>query len=121
MRTLAISDPCCTQRSTFMPWRSWRSRSRTADLGYRQGGARAEGRLIQRVTELLREVSARRRPCAVARFRQNPDGSEMQSIVLGTAGVLIGLSRQLLVFAAPCGAGLDRGNSIRAVGPAAEK
>ena len=36
-----------------------------------------EGRLIQRVTELLREVSDAARPCAVARFRQDAGGSEM--------------------------------------------
>jgi PAS domain S-box-containing protein len=57
----------------------------------------AEGRLIQRVTELLREVSARRGHVLSRDFARTLTEAKWQSIVLGTAGVLIGLFASLLV------------------------
>ena len=51
----------------------------------------SEGRLIQRVTELLREVSARRGHVLSRDFARTLAEAKWQSIVLGTAGVLIGL------------------------------
>jgi PAS domain S-box-containing protein len=56
-----------------------------------------EGRLIQRVTELLREVSARRGHILSRDFARTLAEAKWQSIVLGTAGVLIGLFAALLV------------------------
>ena len=53
-----------------------------------------EGRLIQRVTELLREVSARRGHVLSRDFARTLTEAKWQSIVLGTAGVLIGLVRR---------------------------
>ena len=50
----------------------------------------AEGRLIQRVTELLREVSERRGRVLSRDFARTLTEAKWQSIVLGTAGVLIG-------------------------------
>lgn len=57
----------------------------------------AEGRLIQRVTELLREVSARRGHVLSRDFARTLTEAKWQSIVLGTVGVLIGLFASLLV------------------------
>ena len=56
-----------------------------------------EGRLIQRVTELLREVSERRGRVLARDFARTLAEAKWQSIVLGTAGVLIGLFASLLV------------------------
>ncbi|MCW5704032.1 MAG: PAS domain S-box protein [Bradyrhizobium sp.] len=50
-----------------------------------------EGRLIQRVTELLREVSARRGRVLSFEFARTLGEAKWQSIVLGSMGVLIGL------------------------------
>ena len=57
----------------------------------------AEGRLIQRVTELLREVSERRGRILSRDFARTLTEAKWQSIVLGTAGVLIGIFASLLV------------------------
>ncbi len=57
----------------------------------------SEGRLIQRVTELLREVSARRGHVLSRDFARTLTEAKWQSIVLGSAGVLIGLFAALLV------------------------
>ena len=51
-----------------------------------------EGRLIQRVTELLREVSARRGHVLSRDFARTLTEARWQSIVLGTIGVLIGMA-----------------------------
>src|SRR5262249_41204486 len=56
-----------------------------------------EGRLIQRVTELLREVSARRGHVLARDFARTLAEARWQSIVLGSMGVLIGLFAALLV------------------------
>src|SRR5436190_19949891 len=56
-----------------------------------------EGRLIQRVTELLREVSARRGHVLSRDFARTLAETRWQSIVLGSMGVLIGLFAALLV------------------------
>src|SRR5438477_3267695 len=56
-----------------------------------------EGRLIQRVTELLRQVSARRGHILSSDFARTLAEAKWQSIVLGTAGVIIGLLAALLV------------------------
>lgn len=57
----------------------------------------AEGRLIQKVTELLRELSSRRGHVLARDFARTLAEAKWQSIVLGTAGVLIGLFAAVLV------------------------
>jgi PAS domain S-box-containing protein len=57
----------------------------------------AEGRLIGRVTELVREVSARRGRLLSREFARTLSEARWQSIVLGTAGVLVGLFAALFV------------------------
>jgi PAS domain S-box-containing protein len=57
----------------------------------------AEGRLIGRVTELLREVSARRGQVLAGDFAKTLAEAKWQSIVLGSTGVLIGLFAALFV------------------------
>src|SRR5258706_2100503 len=57
----------------------------------------SEGRLIGQVTELLREVSARRGHVLSRDFARTLTEARWQSIVLGTAGVLIGLFAALFV------------------------
>ena len=56
-----------------------------------------EGRLIGRVTELLRELSARRGRVLSRDFGRTLTEAKLQSIVLGTAGVLIGIFAALFV------------------------
>jgi len=56
-----------------------------------------EGRLIGRVTELLRELSARRGRVLSRDFARTLAEAKWQSIVLGTAGVLIGIFAALFV------------------------
>ncbi len=60
-----------------------------------------EGRLIGRVTELLRELSARRGRVLSRDFARTLAETKWQSIVLGAAGVLIGFSRHCSWSAAP--------------------
>jgi PAS domain S-box-containing protein len=74
-----------------------------------------EGRLIQRVTELLREVSARRGHILSRDFARTLTEAKWQSIVLGTAGVLIGLFAALLVVRRTVRPLASIANSIRAV------
>ena len=50
----------------------------------------AEGRLIGRVTELLREVSARRGRVLSRDFARTLNEAKWQSIMLSTLGVLVG-------------------------------
>ncbi|GCC45352.1 hypothetical protein chiPu_0029456, partial [Chiloscyllium punctatum] len=57
----------------------------------------AEGVLIQKVTELLRELSSRRGHVLSRDFARTLAEAKWQSIVLGTAGVLIGLFASVLV------------------------
>src|SRR5260370_37601385 len=56
-----------------------------------------EGRLIQRVTELLREASAQRGHILSRDFARTLAEAKWQSIVLGTAGVIISLFAALPV------------------------
>ena len=56
-----------------------------------------EGRLIQRVTELLREVSTHRGRILSHDFARTLRDTKWQSIVLGTIGVLIGIFAALVV------------------------
>ena len=56
-----------------------------------------EGRLIGQVTELLREVSARRGRVLSRDFARTLAEAKWQSIVLGTSGVLIGIFAALFV------------------------
>ena len=56
-----------------------------------------EGRLIGRVTELLRELSARQGRVLSRDFARTLTEAKWQSIVLGTAGVLIGIFAALFV------------------------
>ncbi len=57
----------------------------------------AEGRLIQRVTEILRQVSTQRGHILSRDFARTLAEAKWQSIVLGTTGVIIGLFAALLV------------------------
>src|SRR5882757_7995482 len=57
----------------------------------------SEGRLIGQVTELLRRVSARRGHVLSRDFARTLTEAKWQSIVLGTAGVFIGLFAALFV------------------------
>ena len=75
----------------------------------------AEGRLIQRVTELLREVSERRGRVLSRDFARTLTEAKWQSIVLGTAGVLIGIFASLLVVRRTVRPLAAIANSIRAV------
>jgi PAS domain S-box-containing protein len=56
-----------------------------------------EGRLIGRVTELLRELSARRGRVLSHDFARTLSEAKWQSIILGTVGVLIGVLAATLV------------------------
>ncbi len=56
-----------------------------------------EGRLIQRVTELLRQAGAQRGHILSRDFARTLAEAKWQSIVLGSAGVIIGLFAALLV------------------------
>src|SRR5260221_607707 len=56
-----------------------------------------EGRLIGRVTELLRELSARRGRVLSHDFARTLAEAKWQSIILGTVGVLIGIFAATLV------------------------
>jgi PAS domain S-box-containing protein len=56
-----------------------------------------EGRLIGRVTELLRELSARRGRVLSHDFARTLSEAKWQSIILGTIGVLIGIVAATLV------------------------
>jgi PAS domain S-box-containing protein len=56
-----------------------------------------EGRLIGRVTELLRELSARRGRVLSHDFARTLSEAKWQSIILGTVGVLIGIFAATLV------------------------
>ncbi|HEY0300618.1 MAG TPA: PAS domain S-box protein, partial [Rhizomicrobium sp.] len=56
-----------------------------------------EGRLIQRLTETLRQVSTQRGHILSRDFARTLAEARWQSIVLGTAGVIIGLFAALLV------------------------
>ncbi|MFX4809687.1 hypothetical protein ABTC23_18905, partial [Acinetobacter baumannii] len=56
-----------------------------------------EGKLIQRVTELLREVSARRGRVLARDFARTLSEAKWHSIGLGPMGVLIGLFAAALV------------------------
>jgi PAS domain S-box-containing protein len=75
----------------------------------------AEGRLIQRVTELLREVSSRRGHILSRDFARTLTEAKWQSIVLGTAGVLIGLFAAALVVRRTVRPLASIATSIRAV------
>jgi PAS domain S-box-containing protein len=57
----------------------------------------AEGRQIGRVTELLRDVSASRGRVLASNFSRTLAHDKWQSIILGLAGVLIGLAAALFV------------------------
>jgi PAS domain S-box-containing protein len=72
-----------------------RTESDIADLDKEVLGT--EGRLIGRVTELLRELSARRGRVLSRDFARTLAETKWQSIVLGGAGVLIGLCAALFV------------------------
>src|SRR5258708_10942861 len=75
----------------------------------------AEGRLIQRVTELLREFAARRGHVLSRDFARTLAEAKWQSIVLGTAGALIGLFAALLVVRRTVRPLASIATSIRAV------
>src|SRR5258708_17732789 len=72
-----------------------RTESEIADLDKEVLGT--EGRLIGRVTELLRELSTRRGQGLSRDFARTLAETKWQSILLGTAGILIGLSAAVFV------------------------
>jgi PAS domain S-box-containing protein len=116
MRSLAISNPAL--RSAVNNYAeaiiaiSIRERQ-ISDIDKEVLGA--EGRLIQRVTELLRQVSARRGHVLSRDFARTLAEAKWQSIVLGSAGVLIGLFAALLVVRRTVRPLASIANSIRAV------
>jgi PAS domain S-box-containing protein len=116
MRTLAISSPglraAVNNYAEAIIAISIRERQ-ISDIDKEVLGA--EGRLIQRVTELLREVSARRGHVLSRDFARTLTEAKWQSIVLGTAGVLIGLFAALLVVRRTVRPLASIANSIRAV------
>ena len=75
----------------------------------------AEGRLIQRVTDLLRQVSSRRGHILSSDFARTLIEARWQSIVLGTTGVLIGLFAAGLVVRRTVRPLASIATSIRAV------
>ena len=98
MRALAIDDP--TLRSAVDAYAdaiiSLSTRERQiAELDKDVLGT--EGRLIGRVTELLRELSAKRGRVLASDFARTLADDKWQSIMLGIAGVLIGLFAALFV------------------------
>jgi PAS domain S-box-containing protein len=98
MRTLTISNPklrtAVDDYAQAIVAISVRERQ-IADIDKEVLGA--EGRLIGRVTELLREVSAREGRVLSRDFARTLTEAKWQSIVLGTAGVLIGIWAALFV------------------------
>jgi len=72
-----------------------KTESQIADLDKEVLGT--EGRLIGRVTELLRELSARRGRVLSRDFARTLAEAKWQSIVLGTVGVLFGLLAAMFV------------------------
>jgi PAS domain S-box-containing protein len=116
MRTLAIPDPklrtAVHDYAEAIIGISIRERQ-ISDIDKEVLGA--EGRLIQRVTELLREVSARRGHVLSRDFARTLTEAKWQSIVLGTAGVLIGLFAALLVVRRTVRPLASIATSIRAV------
>ena len=98
MRSLAIADPklrtAVDDYAEAIIALSVRERQ-IADIDKEVLGS--EGRLIGRVTELLREVSARRSHVLSRDLAKTLARDKWQSIVLGTAGVLIGLWAAMFV------------------------
>jgi PAS domain S-box-containing protein len=74
-----------------------------------------EGRLIGRVTELLRELSAQRARVLSRDFARTLTEAKWQSIILGTAGVLIGILAALFVVRRTVGPLASIATSIRAL------
>ncbi|THD67192.1 MAG: PAS domain S-box protein [Bradyrhizobium sp.] len=74
-----------------------------------------EGRLIGQVTELLREVSARQGRVLASDFARTLADDKWQSIILGIAGVMIGLVAALFVVRRTVRPLASIANSIRAL------
>src|SRR6202158_5679285 len=74
-----------------------------------------EGRLIGRVTELLRELSAKRGRVLSRDFARILTEAKWQNIILGTAGVLIGILAALFVVRRTVRPLASIANSIRAL------
>ena len=98
MRSLTISDPklraAVNNYAEAIVAISVRERQ-IADIDKEVLGS--EGRLIGRVTELLREVSASRGHILSHDFAKTLTETKWQSIVLGTAGVVVGLLAALFM------------------------
>lgn len=98
MRALPISDPAMRQAvdgyAEAIVAIAVRERQ-IADIDREVLGT--EGRLIQRVTELLRQVATQRGHILSRDFARTLAEARWQSIVLGTAGVIIGVFASLLV------------------------
>lgn len=98
MRALSISDPALRgavdSYAEAIVAISIRERQ-IADIDREVLGT--EGRLIQRVTELLRQVATQRGHILSRDFARTLAEARWQSIVLGTAGVIIGVFASLLV------------------------
>jgi PAS domain S-box-containing protein len=98
MRTLTISDPklrtAVNNYADAIVAISVRERQ-IADIDKEVLGS--EGRLIGRVTELLREASARRGHVLSRDFARTLAEAKWQSILLGSAGVLIGVLAAMFV------------------------
>jgi PAS domain S-box-containing protein len=98
MRSQTISDPllrAAVDAYTDAIIAIARTESEIADLDKEVLGT--EGRLIGRVTELLRELSARQGRVLSRDFARTLAEAKWQSILLGTAGILIGVFAAVFV------------------------
>jgi PAS domain S-box-containing protein len=98
MRALPINNPelrAAADNYTDAVIAIARTESEIADID--KGVLGAEGRVIGRVTELLRELSARQGRVLSLEFARTLNEAKWQSIVLGTAGVFVGLLAALFV------------------------
>ena len=115
MRALSIDDPACAPQPRPMPMRSSSYRARKARSRARQGSAGRGGPADRTGDGLLRDVSIRRGRVLSRDFARTLTEAKWQSIVLGTAGVLIGIFAALLVVRRTVRPLASIATSIRAV------
>jgi PAS domain S-box-containing protein len=98
MRALAINEPALRSATdAYADAVISISRTEAEIAGLDKEVLGTEGRLIGRVTELLRDVSARRGRVLASDFAKTLAEDKWQSIILGIAGVLIGFVAALFV------------------------
>ena len=98
MRSLSIDDPALRAASeAYADIISAISRLEIEIASLDKEVLGAEGRMIGRVTELLRELSTRQGRVLSRDFARTLTEAKWQSILLGTAGILIGIGAALFV------------------------